>query len=175
MRSLTWSASAIVADFHAAEETQLHDLARARINRREPVQRGVERDEVGLRRAVGGQFDALGLGQRHALLLGAAAALGGAGAGVVHEDAAHGARGHVVKVDAALPGHGLDIDQAQVSLVDQGGRAERVAAALAAHVLARQRAQMLVDQRHQTLGGVRVALVPGQAGDGSRRGLNPYS
>ena len=53
-------------------------------------------------------------------------------------------------------------DQAQVGLVDQGGGLERLARLLLGQPLRRQLAQLVVDQRQQLLGGVRVALLDGR-------------
>ena len=52
-------------------------------------------------------------------------------------------------------------DQPQVGLVDQGGGLERLARLLLGQPLRRQLAQLVVDQRQQLLGGVRVALLDG--------------
>jgi hypothetical protein len=59
------------------------------------------------------------------------------------------------------------IHQPDVRLVDKGGRLERLAGLLLGQLLRRQPAQLVVDQRQQLLGGVRVALVDGgqDAGD----------
>ena len=52
-------------------------------------------------------------------------------------------------------------DQPQVGLVDQGRGLERLAGLLLGQPLRRQLAQLVVDQRQQLLGGVRVALLDG--------------
>ena len=58
-------------------------------------------------------------------------------------------------------------DQPQVGLVDQGRGLERLAGLLLGQLLGRQLAQLVVDQRQELLGGVRVALLDGRqdAGD----------
>ena len=58
-------------------------------------------------------------------------------------------------------------DEPQVGLVDQGGRLERLPRLLLGQLLGRQLAQLVVDQRQELLGGVRVALLDGgqDAGD----------
>ena len=53
------------------------------------------------------------------------------------------------------------VHQPQVRLVDQGGGLERLARLLLGQLLGRQLAQLVVDQRQQLLGGVRVALLDG--------------
>jgi hypothetical protein len=62
----------------------------------------------------------------------------------------------------AVPRLGLlDIDQPQVRLMHQGGSLERLARLLLGQTLRRQFAQLIVDQRQELLGGVRVALLDG--------------
>jgi hypothetical protein len=50
-------------------------------------------------------------------------------------------------------------DQPQVRFVHQGGGLERLPGLLADHLLGRQPTQLVVDERQQLLGGVRVALL----------------
>ena len=81
----------------------------------------------------------------------------------------------------------LRVHQPQVRLVDQGRGLERLARLLLGQPLRGQLAQLVVDQRQQLLGGVRVALLDGgqDAGDlahwhyleaGTSRGTSsPYS
>ena len=52
------------------------------------------------------------------------------------------------------------IDEAQVGFVDQSGGLQRVIGALTLQVIARQLAQLLVDERHEAIGCIGVALVP---------------
>ena len=56
----------------------------------------------------------------------------------------------------------LAIHQPQVGLVDQGRGLERLARLLLRQLLSRQLAQLVVDQRQQLLGGLRVALLDGR-------------
>ena len=53
------------------------------------------------------------------------------------------------------------IHQPQVRLVDQGRRLERLAGLLLGQLLRGQPAQLVVDQRQELLGGLRVALLDG--------------
>ena len=55
----------------------------------------------------------------------------------------------------------LAAHQPQVRFVDQGGRLERLAGRLVGQPLGRQAAQLLVNEREQPAGGVRVALLDG--------------
>lgn len=80
----------------------------------------------------------------------AAALAGGAGPGVVYEEAAHGLGGGDVEVGAAGPGHLAVADQSQVSLVHKGGCLERVVAALRSQSLLGDGAELVVDQGEKT-------------------------
>src|SRR5262249_39618818 len=66
------------------------------------------------------------------------------------------------EVSAAVPVlELLHVHQSQVDLVDQGGSLERLARCLLGHLLGGQPPQLVVNQRQQLLGGVRVALLDG--------------
>ena len=52
-------------------------------------------------------------------------------------------------------------DQPQVGFVNQGGGFERLSRLFLGQLLRRQLAQLVVDQRQELLGGVRVALLDG--------------
>src|SRR5262249_2561360 len=89
-------------------------------------------------------------------------------AGVLDEDAAHGLGGGGEEVAAPLPVRPrARADQPQVGLVDQGGRLQRLARLLLSQALGGEAAQLVVDQRQQLGGGVRIALLDGgqDAGD----------
>jgi hypothetical protein len=81
-------------------------------------------------------------------------------AAVVHEDAPHHGCGDGQEVRAVLPDHAVLLEQAEVGLVDEGGGLQSVAAALAAQVTGGAAAQVVVDERHQPLVGLAVALTP---------------
>ena len=68
----------------------------------------------------------------------------------------------------------LAADQPQVRLVDQGGGLQRLAGLLLGQLLGRQLAQLVVDQRQELLGGVRIAALDGgqDAGDRTFTGLH---
>src|SRR5262245_25968038 len=63
--------------------------------------------------------------------------------------------------------HLLRIHETQVGLMDQGCRLERLPGLLLGQLLRREAAQLIVDQRQQLIGSVRVALLDGRqdAGD----------
>src|SRR5439155_3487169 len=76
------------------------------------------------------------------------------------EDPPHGLGGGGEEVPAAVPVWGLlDIDQADVGFVDQGGGLQRLAWPFVRHLFGRQLAQLVVDQRQELLRGVRVAFL----------------
>ena len=55
----------------------------------------------------------------------------------------------------------LGVDQADVGLVDQGGRLESLPRLLLGHLLCRQFPQLVVDQRQKLLGGMGIAFLDG--------------
>jgi hypothetical protein len=61
---------------------------------------------------------------------------------------------------AVLPLHLFEIDQPQVGFVDERGRLKRVAWPLSRHLSPRQPSQLLVDDRHELLQRVLVAVFP---------------
>jgi hypothetical protein len=109
--------------------------------------------------------DLLGRGSdRHVLICqrhvrSAAAVLdAGLAPGAFDEDAAHRLSGRSEEVPAAVPVQILTpADQAQVGFVDQGGRLKCFIGLLVGELRRRQLAQLVVDQRQQLLGGVRIA------------------
>ena len=79
---------------------------------------------------------------------------------VVHEDAAHHARGHGEEMRAVVPRDRLPVDQADVGLVDERRRLEAVPDALARHAASRDPVELVMDERNQALEGALVALPP---------------
>ena len=71
-------------------------------------------------------------------------------------------------LSADLPG----LHQAEIALVDELSRLQRVIRALASHVRARNRAQLRMDERGQFLERSVVALTPGVKQGGESDGLN---
>ena len=67
-------------------------------------------------------------------------------------------RGHAEEVGAVLPLHARLIDHPHVRLVDERGRLQRVAGALAAQVVGREAAQLRVDERQQLVQDGAVSL-----------------
>ena len=83
------------------------------------------------------------------------------------EDATHRLRGNREEVDAVLGPDTRVVDEAQVRLVHERRRVERVARPLAAHVAASQAPELGVEQRNEAIerAAVTVAPVEEQAGD----------
>jgi hypothetical protein len=80
-------------------------------------------------------------------------------AGVVYEDLTHQPRGDAEKVRAVLPRYAL-IDQAEICLVNEGRGLQRVPGALAAHVVASQAVQLVVNEGSQLIKRRRIAFAP---------------
>ena len=142
--------------FHrqAAEEAQLDDAAFALVELRERMERIVQRFEVLVR-----VTDNERLVQRN-LMRPTTAFLVVAGAGVIDEDPPHDAGADRVEVRAILPGDGGAVDQPDIRLVEQGGGLVAVSRALTGHAAPGDPVQLTLDERHQPLEGILVALSP---------------
>src|SRR5262249_37403378 len=82
---------------------------------------------------------------------------------VVDEDASHGFRGGREEVSPAVPVRGpVNVHEAEVGLVDQGGGLEGLAGLLLRQPPCSQLPQLVVDQRQELAGGTRVALLDGR-------------
>ena len=126
-------------DGQASEEPQHHQVAQTRVDGRELAQRGVEVEQVHVRR----RRRADRVRERH-LQAGATPFGGRMGAGMIHQDLPHHARGNREEVRAVLPAHAAQVHQAQVRLVDEGGRSQGVVGPLRAQSPARDPTQILV-------------------------------
>src|SRR5262245_21760461 len=81
-------------------------------------------------------------------------------AGVLNQDAPYRLSGGGEEMTAVVPVRLLPTtDQTQVGFVNQGGGVERLARLLLGQLLRRQLAQLVVDQRQQLPGCVRIALL----------------
>ena len=91
---------------------------------------------------------------------------------VVHEDVAHHPGTDRKEMRAVVPRHALDVDQAEVRLVDQRRRLEAVPRVLASRVSPGDLVEFPMYERNQLLQGPLVALPPSeqQAGDFRRAG-----
>ena len=108
-----------------AEVLQLDDPCLALVELRQRGQCVVEHQHLALDRRGGSQA----LVERHAHAAGTFR--GGARAGVIDQDPPHHARAHGEELGAVAPRRPLLPHQAQVGFVDEGGRLQRVIAALA--------------------------------------------
>ena len=97
------------------------------------------------------------VGSQSAAVLAAASS-----AGILDQDAPHrlGSRGE--EVAATVPTHlRIVADQTQVGFVDQGGSVERLSGFFVRELVSGQSAQLVVDQRQELLGRLRIALLKG--------------
>ncbi len=85
---------------------------------------------------------------------------------VIDQYATHGLRGGAVEVDAIVEMSLAGAGQAEIGFVNERGRLERVILALAKHIVIGQLPQLAVDERHELLERVRVALVPSSEREG---------
>ncbi len=79
---------------------------------------------------------------------------------VVHENPPHGRRRRAVEVPPAVEAHLAQHREAQIQLVDQRGRLQRVPVAFVPQESVRHPAQLPVHQREQLLHRGGVAVVP---------------
>jgi hypothetical protein len=94
-------------------------------------------------------------------LLGAVAALArGLTPGVIDQNAPHHPGRDAEEMRTMLPIDGALFDEAEVRLVDQGGRLQRVARPLLAKLTRGDPAQLGVDQREQAIEGAAIAAAP---------------
>ena len=130
---------------------QLDHLRLALVELGEAMQRLVEREQIEIAALAGGEL----LVQRDAR--GAAAALlGELGARVIDQDLAHRTRGGTQKMRTVGEADAGLIGELRERFVDEVGRGERVAGTLACEIAARQRAQLVIDERHRGVaGGIR--------------------
>ena len=127
----------------------------ARVDARECVQRIIEGHEVG----AGIDAHEHGLIQRD--MGHAASAFEVMTSGTLDQNTAHQLRGYGEEMGPILPLHPLVIHEADVGLVDQGGRLEAVVAALTSHAAVRQPAQLRIDDRRQAVERALVSVAPG--------------
>ncbi len=137
----------------AGEEAQLDDACLLGIERRQPLKRTIDRKHVlGPRRIVSLFQCHVDRDPRRGV-----AALGRvACTGVIHQDAAHELRGESEEVRAILPGRPPLIHKAEVELVNESGRNERVIDTFASQLAGRNPPQFTVNHGQQLLerGGV---------------------
>src|SRR5215472_2911064 len=81
--------------------------------------------------------------------------------GVLHEDAPHHLRRHREKMRTVLPLHLFVVHQSRIRFVDQGGGLQAVAWPLAAHVMASQAPELVVNDRRQAVECARIPRTPG--------------
>ena len=126
-------------DGQPSEEPHYHQVAQARVDRRELAQRGVQVEQVHVRRRRRADL----VGQRH-LPAGATPFGGRMRAGMIHQDLPHHPRGNREELRAVLPAHAAQVHEAQVRLVDERCRSQRVVGPLRAQSPARDSTQIVV-------------------------------
>ena len=147
------------AFFHTqtAKHAQFDDAASPRIECRQGIERGVQRNEVAaaLRRRDER------VAQRHPPK--AAATLDvPLAARVIDQDVPHERRGEGEEVRAIPQADAATPHEAHIRLIDERCGLERVTRRLAPHMPPRQLTQIPVDQRHQPLERGLISLSPGQ-------------
>ena len=80
----------------------------------------------------------------------------------INQDTPHQLRRDCEEVRAALPMHVARINEAQISLIDQRGRLQRLAGPLTAHVAPGYTVQFVMDQRNQLIERCLLTVAPGQ-------------
>ena len=142
-------------DGEPAEESQLDDLARSRVERRQFGQRIVQCDDIhaGCRRR-----NLVGLRRQSLHALTALRRLTCARG--VHQHATHHPGGGRVEVRPVLPMHGVPVEQANVRLLHEIGRLPSNGQPLAREHPASHLSQFALDERNELFKGLRVAAAP---------------
>src|SRR5215471_4167820 len=81
-------------------------------------------------------------------------------AGVIDENTPHHLGRNGKKMGSILPLHALVIHQTQVGFVHQGAGLERMARALALHIIVRQATELLINDGRQVVECVLVSIAP---------------
>ena len=79
---------------------------------------------------------------------------------MVYQNAAHELCGNAVKLCAVLPPWRLLVDQLQICLINQRRRLQRMVPALVPQIVARQPAQLALDQGYQLIESLLIAVAP---------------
>ena len=140
-----------------AEESQFGNATLARIERGEPIQRGVKIEQVDLIRRECG---VIRVTQRHASPA-SRALRSQAGTRVIDENAAHHLRDHRQELCPVLPVGIPLIDETEIRLVHEGGRLQGVSCAFAPELCSGTPPQLAIHERHRPIAGVQIAPGPG--------------
>ena len=141
-------------DLQAEEVTEFDQFGLFRLERGELVQSFVKREQLIVGRGAG-DFEFIHVEMRGT----GASALPSLASGPVDEDATHRFGGGPEEVRAVLPRLAGRVHQLQPCFMDEGRRLEGVAGRFASHLLRRQSAQFVVEQRQQLIGGLGVTLL----------------
>ena len=134
-------------DREPAEEAELDDARLVGVERRQALERGVERHEIeaSVRRRL-----PAALVERDARLA-AAAFERVPRAGPLDQDLTHRVRGNRAEVRPVLPAIGTILQKTKVGFVHERGRLQRLSGTFPTQVVRRQTPQLAIDERHQRL------------------------
>lgn len=138
----------------AGEKLHFDDAGLPGVQRFQPGQGLIDGQNIHVR--IGGGDGVLHLDLDRA----AAAALGLASSGMVHQDMPHHCGGDREEVAAIPDVYGALPDQADVEFVDQGCRLQRVRILFPGERATSKGAQLIVDLRHQHVSGTQIAVAP---------------
>jgi hypothetical protein len=155
----TLSTSAVSSTLESAKKTHLDDLYLAWIETSQRVQRIIEGDKISA--WVRGSITAHDSDLFQRDMLHTRPALYVMATGMVHQYAPHHLGRNRKKMGSILPLHALVIHQSHVGLIDQGGRLESVARALALHIAVSEAAEFIINNRRQPLERAVVSIAPG--------------
>ena len=148
-----------LGDVEPGEESQLHDAALPGVERRQRLERLVEREHVHAGRDVGRRSGRVVQADHR----GAAATLvGPLSTGVIDEDLAHQPGRQRKEVRPAVQRHAVHIHESQEDLVDESRRLEGVSGRFPPEMAARHPPQLVILQRNQAVERRGVSLAPGQ-------------
>lgn len=140
----------------SAKEPQLCDAALACVERGEPLERGIEVEDIDVNRLRhGDRVIERDLRQQARSLRGPVRA------SVIDQDAAHHRGRHTKELCTVAPRDPSLVDEAEIGLVNECRRLQGVAGSLAAEVGGRAAAQLVVDERHEPVARADIARAPG--------------
>ena len=151
------SAAADLFDRQPSEKSPLDDATLTRVHLFQLLPGPIEIERID-------GVDCIGL-RRHCLVernrdAAAAALFAASPTGVIDDDAAHQCRGDREEVSAVLPVHVALSEQLDVGLADYGCRLQAIVPPFAGKMAGGDGAQLVVDERDQTLERVLAALLP---------------
>lgn len=135
----------------------LHKLGLTRVEKGEGVEGLVDEEQLVVVRLGRGDVEAGGIGADFGEI--AAVADRAFAAGLVDEDAAHALGGGGEKMGAVGPARLLIAAEAEPDLVDECGRLQGLAGGFAGHLGGGEAAQLVINEREELGGGLRITLI----------------